>query len=438
MDPEQAKTMGWYEPSYLHIRVSTSRKVFNLDTLLKSVDPEDTRVLSTFFHEYIHFLQEVTTASGVYRLGLMIDFIKGANYEIRQDGKPSFKVPFKFSNTFNAIANKKLLEIYTGNGDAEYAYYDYYSVNEIEVADRTGFKRKVPSYTVFYRSQRAELKKFTFGHLCLKEFVTHTLQQRFFPLIDHADVPYKIAGQIIEKECPSFGGDEMHQVALCDACLMDIHPARCFFNTIEKIKKTEFTPNSCQEVYDFVYKDLLFWDGEKALTARQCYEQGGDFTKNQVADALKSVIFFPNKKWIKYIFQQAEDIRFKKPTFMTELVDGPGRFSELFFKLFRRLGTPFYTDENFNGGFVPPVSKSFKGVQPYQLLIFREILNVYNGHKKCGLYEFCKKRPDKDITNANCQTAPWLQGQEDELCPFGQLWKTWGLNGKTPDHNIVL
>jgi hypothetical protein len=65
-------------------------------------------------------------------------------------------------------------------------------------------------------------------------------------------------------------------------------------------------------------------------------------------------------------------------------------------------------------------------------LVFKQIINVYQGHQKCSLYEFCKTRPDKDITNNLCTTAPWERVKEKDLCPFAQLWKTWGLIDEYP------
>ena len=149
-------------------------------------------------------------------------------------------------------------------------------------------------------------------------------------------------------------------------------------------------------------------------------------------DALASEIFRPNREWLRYIFQEAGTIRFSRPYFMTGLIDGPGRPSALFFEIFRRLGTPFYSNVFFEGGFVPPAGRSFGDVQAYQLLVFQEILRVFDGSTACDLYQFCKNRSDKDITNTLCKTAPWLRGVSDDLCPFGQLWKTWGLNGEVP------
>jgi hypothetical protein len=347
------------------------------------------------------------------------------------DNTPTFKVPFLFSNKFNSKVNRSLIEIYRGSSDAvDFAYYDRYKVNEVTLTNKDGKKFKVGRYNVYFNHKDRSLDKFHFGWIHLKEYVTHILQTKFFPDIEHPDIPYIVVRKIMAKECPLFGDDPMLLVALCDACLMDIHPARTFFRTVDRIRKGDFRPNSTKAVYDFVYSDLEFGYGKKKYSIREAYDRANTYTRTQIGDAMSSDIFQPNREWVEYILNQAAELRFGQPTFMTELVEGPGRLTDTFFEIFRKLGTPFFSDAKFNGGIILPDKKSFGDVQAYQLLVFQQILNIYWGVRSCGLHEFCKKR--EGITNEHCTTAPWLRGLENDLCPLGQVWKTWGLNGKVP------
>lgn len=55
------ETMGYYEPGLLHLRVNTDRDIRDLNKVMA----EDRLLFSTFLHEYIHFLQDVTTTVGL-------------------------------------------------------------------------------------------------------------------------------------------------------------------------------------------------------------------------------------------------------------------------------------------------------------------------------------------------------------------------------------
>ena len=258
------------------------------------------------------------------------------------------------------------------------------------------------------------------------------------PGTGHAYVPYVVPELIIEKEYPAFGRDPLLISALCDACLMSYHPAQMFFKTILQMKADKFVPVTTKEVYDFIYAGIAFKSETGLITAQQLYDQTVDNAIAQLADALKSDIFEPNLRWVKHIFMEARALRTGNPDFITKLVKSPGQLSEMFYEVFAKLGTPFFTNKRRSRrNSSPPRNFDPVGIQPYQLQVFKEIINLFHGKKGCGLYNFCKQTTDKDITNADCHQAPWKRGEEKDLCPFGQFWKTWGLNGAISSKLIV-
>ena len=64
-----AKTLGFYEPSLFHIHLAYDVK---LDEWKNWPD----EVLFTFFHEYIHFLQDLTTTSGLYNIFVLDEYLR--------------------------------------------------------------------------------------------------------------------------------------------------------------------------------------------------------------------------------------------------------------------------------------------------------------------------------------------------------------------------
>ena len=117
---------------------------------------------------------------------------------------------------------------------------------------------------------------------------------------------------------------------------------------------------------------------------------------------------------------------------MTELLNDDNNLSDTFFSIFHELGTPFFTNNLSIGGFVPSKKLKEHPMQPYQLLVFKQIINVYYGGTKCTLYEFCSNNEGEKLTNELCLSSPWKRGKDENLCPFGQLWKTWALNDEIP------
>jgi hypothetical protein len=434
MNTTDLETLGFYEPGFLHLKVSTEYDIFDLNELSKN---EKTKVhFSTFLHEYIHFLQDITTSSGLTSSSFYIDLIKDVNWTIRNDGKSEFEVPYKFNNLNNIEANIKLRTIYRGETEgSSFAKYDYYKIERDNITDKDGNVKSPKKYKVFYYDIKTrELKNFYFGTACLKEYIAHTIQKKYLSTTEHDDIPYLIAEQIVKKECPSFGSDSNNILALCDACLMCLHSAEMFFNTIDRIKKENFTPTKTLDVYDFAYLELSFQGQMGTFTIDSLFEEMIYQTDSQFKDALQAEIFIPNYNWLNLVLKQARELRLNHPNFMTELVENEGKLSTLFYEIFKRIGTPFFTNLKEHGGFVPPSDLYGLTYQPYQLLVFKQIINIFNGDSSCSLIGFCKSTPNKDITNKLCMTAPWDRVKESELCPVGQLWKTWGLIGKIPKH----
>jgi len=431
MSYEFSESNGGYDLGFFYVLINTTEDLSNLNDYLFSDDPKKIKILSTFLHEYIHFLQEITTTSGVYIIGRYIDLIKEVNFEVRKDGNPTFSVPYRYSNKYNAQANITLAKIYRGSRETfDYAKYDYYKKHKERITDKDGWKKYPDRYAIYFYTADRQLKSVDFGYSCLKEYVTHTIQKKFFPDIEHDDIPYTIVEQIVGKECPSFGLDPLHLVSLCDACLMVYHPAELFFYILEEMKKVDFVPKSNKDVYDFVYNSRPFRERPNFLF--RLYEHSNSFSKSQLSDALATPIFQANRDWVCYILDQAKGLRFTDPTFMTGLVDGPGKLSVKFLEIVRKLGTPFFTNANMKGGFIPPDSRyiNLPGVEPYQLLVFKQFYRIYGGSKECGLYEFCNQRPG--ITNADCKSAPWRRALDADQCPLGRLWSTWGMTGFEP------
>ena len=74
----ELETLGYYEPGFLHLRVNTDFDLSDLNTIIKN----DKKLFSTFLHEYIHFLQDVTTTTGLTYSIFYISLIKDINWNI--------------------------------------------------------------------------------------------------------------------------------------------------------------------------------------------------------------------------------------------------------------------------------------------------------------------------------------------------------------------
>ncbi|WP_194550394.1 hypothetical protein [Zobellia nedashkovskayae] len=429
---KEFETLGYYAPGFLHLKVNTDYDIRDLNEL--STNPKKKSVFSTFLHEYIHFLQDLTTTNGLQNGNFFINLLKEINWEIRNDGKSEFNVPVEIGNKNNIEANFKLREIYKGETKgSELVKYDRYVIEYGKIQNNSGKLIEPIKYKVYYFDLKTkEEKKLYFGDVCLKEYIAHSIQKQFLESIEHHDIPYQIAEQILFKEYPDFGTNPKYLIALCDSSLMSYHPSQMFFNTINRMKKNKFVPTNCEDVYEFAYKDLKFTGEIGQMNVEQLFKHSIDSTNQQYSDTLKSPIFTPINEWLNHLFEQAKTLRVQSPSFICSLINDNGGLSDSFYEIFEKLGTPFFTNKKELGGFVPPRGLKNIHQQPYQLLVFKEILSTFFGTTSCSMYDFCLNSPERKMTNENCKKAPWKKVKERDLCPYAQMWKTWGLIDEIP------
>lgn len=428
--------VGFYEPVFLHLRVNTEIEITDLNYLYNN---ESLRAeFSTFLHEYIHFLQNITTTVGLTTSSFYINNIKEANLIVRNLTQNEFDLPFKPDNKNNILANISLQSLYRGDkNETNYLMYSHYLEETEDIFTRENSILSVRKYKVFYLNHDTKNEEsIYFGYECLKEYVASFIQKKFYPLNTqkYPDIPYCLAELILQKEIPEFAQDQLNILALCDACLMVYHPASVFFKTIELIKIRKFVPKIPEDVYELIYNNFTLEYGDQKETIDSLFEKSYKMAIEQYIDTLKSPIFEPNREWLKCILEEGMVLRKSNPAFILQIVEEEGKLSNLFFEIVKKIGTPFFTNKNESGGFIPPKKLSeLTDILPHHLLVYREFINlVFKGQISCGLFDFCNISSNGEIVNENCINAPWLRGTEEELCPFGQIWKAWGLNGKTP------
>jgi hypothetical protein len=262
--------------------------------------------------------------------------------------------------------------------------------------------------------------------------MAHAIQNQFAPNTVHSEMPYVLVELIIKKEYPALAADPAFIIALCDAALMHYDPARLFFDAIERMKQYQWIPAGIDSVYDFVLKKSTLDLRGQIDTFESRYERTVAMAIDESRDSLKADVFKENARWLRQVMAGALSLRAKHRGFFAKLVSSPGKLSQLFYEIFGEVGTPFMTNALYNGYFYPPKKLNATSIQPYLPWVFVSICTTFKGGKKCLLHSFCQARPDKRVTDHHCQNGPWNRVHLPELCPYAQVWKTWGLTGKRP------
>jgi hypothetical protein len=391
--------------------------------------------VATFLHEYIHFLQDITTTHGLLNFLHAIEHLKNANKQVIENPAAVFQIPLRISNDYNWETNRKLRRLYNGCDDpVEGIVYSGYRVDTEQIIAGDGSVILVPKYLVDYYDNGAQTNMTChFGSIHIKEYMAHAVQKQFAPATSHAAIPYCLAELIVQKEIPRLAGDVSFIIALCDASLMDFHPARLFFHTIERIKSTpDWTPEDADSVYTLAFWGCkLSYDG-RVETFESLYDRTAESAVLAFHDSLPAGVYNNNVLWFKEVIAGAQSLRSNHRAFFSHLVASPGKLSATFDYVMTAVGIPYTTNELSKGYFVAPAKLMSCAIQPYYPKAFQAICRTYMGHRDCALYPFCEARTAGKIINDDCWNQPWARVEQPELCPYAQMWKAWGLQGKTP------
>jgi hypothetical protein len=412
---------GFYSPSFFKLVVEGDCDLGNLNNL-------ERHKLSTFFHEYIHFVQDITTSYGLLNASIVANRLRYYTNEFRNSSSNTVAVPIPKSGIANVKDHYELQNIYLGVGVTSHSNkkpiitgVSYENTTIIHPVSKKFIKEIVVNFT------SAETNYFfRFGALCLLENMAHIMQSKFFPEVDHPDLPYRGAELVANHIYPDFAKDKFKVFALCDACLMTIHPGEMFYNVLCRMQSERWDEGPF-EVYNYVYnyhKELFSVEIESIFKLHSAQ------ASKLIQSYFTTQVFYEEKKWISVLLSEAKFIRLNKHHFLLDILIAPSFPNQEFIKLFECIGSPLMMNGNSEAWFFPPTKYPSRFIQPDRLSAIKEIFNLFEfGSKKCDLKSHCLNSHEVDM---RCRIEPWSRHTDAKLCAYGRLWKTWELFNRSP------
>ncbi|MEA5257188.1 hypothetical protein VB264_05275 [Arcicella aquatica] len=413
---------GYYKPNCFELKIDT----FSDIDIAKSIkDPNDCTYTSTFIHEYVHFLQSLTTTTGLYHFFLdMKEFIHYKTLMYKTDGY-IFPNQIKLNNDYNLLANREIIVATYGDNQIkiENSKFINYTHSELTIKSNDVTPDvKLNKYEVnLFDDIKSEKIKVHFGTFHLKEYMAYAIQRKGFPETLLDEVPYKLVELIIKSIYPNFDNVD-YIIALCDASLMYDNPAKLFLESIERMKKENWLPQNIDDIYEFSYFSI---GGSEVII--DYYEMVLQNTSLSFKGIFDGEYFQNNVKWFEYILSQAEKLRKLNRGFFSELTESTDKiYTKTFIKILNTIGTPFMLNNNFNGSMVLPDEINYDVKPFYPSAVFSILRNLRSPHNYgCALKNFCDASGIE--TNDNCINSPWLRIKDDMICSYGHILALHGL-----------
>lgn len=425
---------NFYMPSFFYIRLNVS---LNFKDDFVEGAPQN---MAVFLHEYIHYLQDVSTVYGYLQIYASLAHLLGYLYYAQNCTEK--EIPRIEIKDENALQLRDFIQLTTGtNEDFSYENFDSIkiksivssmSMDEIKEYMDEGFngvllkKSTIPQLKVLLtRNHKSEYKEIGFGAAIISESMAFLIQNHAYPQKDNSciciqyDMAKLLYEYIMQKEC-----EDKFVVELCDIALMDQNPGAFYYLTLLNMRSHNFTPHKLGDIFEFTQRTaspfygLLNENYVKATQHITMLFQGEDFL-----DLRKNMISS---------LTNGKTYREKKFSFLYTIMDTP--FNAIW-KYWKTLAEQFripliITKDGDCFGGMTEKNEQYNENFFVAYNVMKNILNKY-GSPKCELIDICN-RYKNGIVDENCyrKVNPWEKLTAENMCPLATLWKMWGLEGK--------
>ena len=404
---------------------------------------------STFLHEYIHFLQDLTTTYGLTHIYYHGEYIQSVVNDIRDKGEKVFTIPYTYNdNKDNIMLEETIKQVTLG---------DFREGSEVDVLSNV---KVYPDVFEGFDYATERLNKITciiveadndvmlcFGAHAIKESMAYIMERLITKDYQSSpDYPYSTAEIVARYLCPGFADNLLNVLALCDCSLMFTNPADVFYNILCQIRDKHIVLNKPNDLYHQL-QNAKIGVGDTITNPFAHFEMIAEEARKK----LKSYFQIPDNPqmhetyylWINRVIDFAIYLRTREPDFILNMVcDGYCKTNKTLARIIYWIGTPLIKNKR----------KDYFSIKPHDLTGYAvEIMTstqqmfqlLHEGIVPCSLYPWCKNSdielskvdPDYkpiDPTPEVCLKRPWERINCNELCPYALLWRNWGLTAYTP------
>lgn len=416
--------LGYYVPAFFEMHVDTN----NDDMTINKLTPFEMTVL---FHEYIHFLQDISTYYGLNRIYVYSEYLHSVVNRIYNNTANVIHVPVTITdNNDNVILNQQIQRFTSGDDGGEDGI-SCFTISDIQEGfDTLVTNPHMPSVQNIIVTT-IEGDGFIFGSIAISESMAYLMEQCCSPSFfkKSPEFPYMSAEKVADYYVPHFSDDKLMVLAICDMALMNSNPGVYFVEIMKDIRDGRLYFNSPEEIYDHFYQIPMTIMGQK-VSLLQVFHQLLIVVKRQLKSYLRNMPMITSSyyEWINRIFDFAWDWRRNDKYFLLKMAKHQDLATNSYFGFcVNKVGTPLMSNNNGNYYKIPPNGMNNDTNVEY-FKAFSQIEQLFSkGVKPCSLYKWCCESPNSTPSEL-CNSTPWRKVNDRNRCPYALLWYHWKLS----------
>lgn len=382
---------------------------------------------ATVIHEYIHYLQDISTAYGISNFNYLVELINLYLNKVYTNIERELIVPIDLekSNIENAYEQSMLIGIYKGDDKHKKIHHINKICREIEDCYQMEFNpnndsdKDIYNINIYYDDNKDI--PYRFGNKCITESMAYLIETYIYPIdVRKNEFPYNACELICNEIYPEMSNNTSCIVAICDISLMHYHSGDFFYNLLLDMKKNKYLPHNIDDVYKYVNPQIkhLYQNYIKDLSKAV---ENINFLYSKDIEMLK-----PINEWLMEKLERGMRFRIRNSNFISKLMDyNQNEFAERYFiRLMNICEMPLITDKT-EGVFSENHNLSLM-LSPIALVE----LFTKSSDFKCYMYKYCVANGETQVENL-CLTEPWMQAEKKHLCPLALYWHRFSLTGKS-------
>lgn len=186
----------------------------------------------TFIHEYVHFLQDISSGRGYLYFQHKAQLMNLCFYVLQTNKNEDIQLPLLLEKTGVRDASEKntLLQFYEG-----YSYFKkFHHINKFS------YEKDFITSEIVFPENNVELYSFNFyvddnsnpyvfGNLCVAESMVYLIERCLFGAEERKnELPYNSCELVCDLKCPELLEHKDKIVKICEVSLMSDNCARCF------------------------------------------------------------------------------------------------------------------------------------------------------------------------------------------------------------------
>ena len=423
--------LGIYMPSFFSITLNFDHHIENINEIPDNLKP-------TFYHEYFHYIQDLTTPFGFhFAWGNMSRVIQAVSY-FQKTTEKNLELPIPEAERAKLLIEINLFRAINGDNtlvlkeDAQEIDPETLQLSSFSLVLRPEIEPFEPEPTTRFirlilKDENDENHYYWLGAKAVIETMAEIIQEKHFGPTDSPRFPYRIVQEFINLIRPEINGRKDIMLVLCDLALQTNHPGFFLNDLLVNSTLRIAIPESASQVYDIGF-DFFQEHKYNVLGTFQNY-------KNKLLTNINQLfghqVFRGELEWLNLIIENGFQLRNDFPTFILDLYNAKDPFLDVFPEIIIRLGTPDIVNYSYDRTFALPVQLRGREEQIHPVLmtaLFQFYKDLLNAEPRCSMIELCKTHAEMPV-NDKCYNNQWdkINENEEQVCPLMAFYRAFGL-----------